>query len=164
MHQLAQRAQQRSKRVADKLMQRNLQMACAESCTGGLLSKICTDVPGSSAWFDRAYITYSKTSKTQMLGVDADLIRQHGAVSEQVAAAMVQGVVQNSGVGLAASITGIAGPGGGTAEKPVGTVCFGFAFPGKAVTTSRMHFEGDRDHVRMQSVIYVFEHLLEMLN
>ncbi len=145
-------------------MQRNLQLACAESCTGGLLSKICTDLPGSSAWFDRAYITYSNTAKTQMLGVEANLIRQHGAVSEQVAAAMVQGVMQNSDVDLAVSITGIAGPGGGTAEKPVGTVCFGFAFPGKPVATSRMHFEGNRDHVRMQSVIYVLEHLLGMLN
>ena len=163
-HQLTRQARTQVKLLADVLMQRSLQLACAESCTGGLLAKICTDLPGSSAWFDRAYITYSNAAKNQMLGVDDDLINQQGAVSEVVARAMVEGVVKFSGVTVAVSITGVAGPGGGSAEKPVGNVCFGFALPGRSVSTARMQFDGNRDQVRLQSVIYALQQLHGMLS
>lgn len=163
IHQLTQQAEDRVRQLAQKLLASGIQMACAESCTGGLLAKLCTDQPGSSAWFDRAYVTYSNSAKIQMLGVAAGLLEQYGAVSEQVAQAMVEGVVNSSDAQVAVSITGIAGPGGGTPEKPVGTVCFAFAIPGNNTTTTRMSFAGNREQVRMQSVVFVLDQLLATL-
>ncbi len=163
IHQLTQQAEDRVRQLAQKLLAKDIQLACAESCTGGLLAKLCTDQPGSSAWFDRAYVTYSNAAKIQMLGVATGLLDQYGAVSEQVALAMVEGVVNSSDAQAAVSITGIAGPGGGTPEKPVGTVCFAFAVSGKVITTTRMSFGGDREQVRMQSVIFVLDQLLGLL-
>ena len=163
IHQLSQQAEDRVRQLAQKLLATDNQLACAESCTGGLLAKLCTDLPGSSAWFDRAYVTYSNAAKISMLGVEAGLLEQYGAVSEQVALAMVEGVVNSSEARVGVSITGIAGPGGGSPDKPVGTVCFAFAVPGKKITIHKIIFAGDREQVRMQSVIFVLDHLLELL-
>jgi nicotinamide-nucleotide amidase len=156
-------------RFAEQLTSAGLWFACAESCTGGLLSKFCTDRAGSSSWFERAFISYSNAAKQQMLGVDPVLIQQHGAVSEQVARAMVVGVLENAPVQVAASVTGIAGPGGGSEEKPVGTVCFGFYTPssdsgsGSGFQVETRCFAGDREMVRLQSVEHVFSVLLHQL-
>ncbi|MEJ2213234.1 MAG: CinA family protein [Gammaproteobacteria bacterium] len=147
--------------LATVLTEMQLSFACAESCTGGLLSKCCTDIAGSSEWFERAYITYSNEAKQQMLGVGAQLIQEHGAVSEPVARAMVSGVIENAPVQVAASVTGIAGPGGGSQAKPVGTVCFGFFTPVDGFQVETCHFDGDREKVRLQSVAYVLAHLLQ---
>lgn len=150
--------------LAERMQRKGWLLACAESCTGGLLAKSCTDVSGSSRWFDCAYVTYSNEAKSAMLGVSPELIEKLGAVSEPVAAAMVSGVLEKSGVDLAASITGIAGPGGGTAEKPVGTVCFGFGLKGGEIDSSQELFSGDRQQVRQQSVLYVLDKLLNIID
>jgi nicotinamide-nucleotide amidase len=152
------------KGFAGQILARNWKFACAESCTGGLLAKSCTDLAGSSSWFECAYITYSNESKTDMLNVPAELINSVGAVSEQVAAAMVQGVLNQTRVNVAVSITGIAGPGGGTVEKPVGTVCFAFGIRGKKIEVTRQLFLGDREQVRMQSVRFVLDKLLKLMD
>ena len=161
--QLISSIQTRVSDFADVLTASGLWFACAESCTGGLLSKCCTDLAGSSGWFERAFITYSNVAKQQMLGVDPLLIQQHGAVSEPVARAMVMGVMEHSPVQVAASVTGIAGPGGGSEDKPVGTVCFGFCAPESGYQVETRCFDGDRDSVRLQSVEHVFSVLLEQL-
>jgi nicotinamide-nucleotide amidase len=125
-------------------------LATAESCTGGLLGKMLTDVPGSSRYVDRGWITYSNESKTQMLGVPAELIEKHGAVAEPVALAMADGARQRSGADFALSITGIAGPDGGTADKPVGTVCIALAHGG-GIEVRTFVLPGDREMVRERS-------------
>mgnify|MGYP001549433170 CR=1 FL=1 len=149
--------------LAERLTSAGLWFACAESCTGGLLSKFCTDRAGSSGWFERAFITYSNAAKQQMLGVDPLIIQNNGAVSEQVARAMVVGVMENAPVQVAASVTGIAGPGGGSEEKPVGTVCFGFYTLSYGFQVETRCFAGDREMVRLQSVEHVFSVLLQQL-
>jgi len=149
--------------VSRQLIRRQWLLASAESCTGGLLAKTCTDLAGSSAWFDRAYVTYSNQAKVQMLGVSADLIDSQGAVSEPVADAMVRGVLQASNVQVAVSITGIAGPGGGSEQKPVGTVCFAIAVDGDIRLRSVL-FEGDRAQIRQQSVNFALQQILNRLN
>ena len=149
--------------LADRMRRKGWLLACAESCTGGLLAKSCTDLAGSSQWFERAYITYSNEAKTQMLDVPAELISSRGAVSEEVAAAMVEGIMNQTGVEIAASVTGIAGPGGGSPEKPVGTVCFGFAVRGQSIEVFSEQFTGDRNQVRHKSVMYVLDKLLKLL-
>ena len=127
-------------------------LCTAESCTGGLLSAKLTEVSGSSQWFDRAYITYSNQAKHQMLSVPEDLIARHGAVSEEDAEAMAVGGVLNGAVDCCVSITGIAGPTGGTKEKPVGTVCFGFYHRDKAPMTVSKYFPDEgRQAIREQS-------------
>ena len=151
-------------RLAERMQRKGWLLACAESCTGGLLAKSCTDVAGSSRWFECAYVTYSNKAKSAMLGVSPELIEEFGAVSEPVAAAMLTGVLEKSGGDLAASITGIAGPAGGTAEKPVGTVCFGFGVKGGEIESSRELFSGDRQQVRQQSVLYVLDKLLKIID
>jgi nicotinamide-nucleotide amidase len=125
-------------------------VATAESCTGGLLAKMLTDIPGSSAYFQRGWITYSNLAKVQMLGVDEGLIARHGAVSEEVVAAMAIGAHQKSGADFSLAISGIAGPDGGTAAKPVGTVCIALAHPAGEVTRT-FHFPGDREMIRERS-------------
>lgn len=149
--------------VSRQLIRRQWLLASAESCTGGLLAKTCTDLAGSSAWFDRAYVTYSNQAKVQMLGVSADLIDSYGAVSEPVAEAMLQGVLQKSDVQVAVSITGIAGPAGGSEQKPVGSVCFGIAVDGD-IRLRSVFFEGDRAQIRQQSVNFGLQQILNRLN
>jgi nicotinamide-nucleotide amidase len=147
--------------LATALLAKGWQLAVAESCTGGLIAAACTDLAGSSAWFERGFVTYSNAAKTQMLGVPETLLAQHGAVSEPVAAAMAQGALQRSHANLAASVTGIAGPSGATSGKPVGMVCFGFAtVAGVSVVTKQ--FSGDRAAVRQQAVDYALDQLLNL--
>ena len=139
--------------VADTLLRRQWMLAAAESCTGGMVSAACTDLAGSSAWLERGFVTYSNAAKTQMLGVDAQLIATHGAVSEPVARAMAQGALQHSAAQVALAITGVAGPGGGSEAKPVGTVWFAFAGPW-GVHSEVQHFGGDRAAVRQAAALH----------
>jgi nicotinamide-nucleotide amidase len=139
---------------------RKLTVATAESCTGGLIAGAITGIPGSSEVLDRGFVTYSNNAKTEMLGVPADLIKAVGAVSEAVAQAMATGARQRAGVDMAVSVTGVAGPGGGSPEKPVGTVWFGLAGPDGGVITRHKYFPGDRAAIRTASVIFALELLL----
>jgi len=136
--------------VGELLAQSNLTVTTAESCSGGLLAKMLTDVGGSSRYFGRGWITYSNDAKTQMLGVSADVLDRHGAVSEPVVAAMAAGARQRAQTSFALSISGIAGPDGGTVAKPVGTVCIGLA-ESNGVTSRTFHFPGDREMIRDRS-------------
>ena len=155
------------KTLAEILLSKNWKMAAAESCTGGLVCASLTELAGSSEWFERGYITYSNEAKEESLGVPAELIQSFGAVSEEVAKAMAKGAQANSGAQAAIAITGIAGPSGGSAEKPVGTVCFGWAIQNdadeKRVLTKTMHFEGDRQAIREQACHYVLNELAKLL-
>lgn len=137
-------------------------LATAESCTGGLIAAACTDLAGSSNWFERGFVTYSNAAKTELLGVDAALIAEHGAVSEAVVRAMAAGALTHSRAQVAIAVTGIAGPGGGSADKPVGTVWLGWAWPG-SVLTERCQFAGDRTAVRTATVQHALQRLLSLL-
>lgn len=148
--------------LAERLQSKNWQMATAESCTGGLIAAACTELAGSSHWFERGFVTYSNAAKTDMLGVDAVLIERHGAVSEPVALAMALGALARSSAQAALAVTGVAGPGGGSAAKPVGTVWFGWATPTGVVTEMR-RFDGDRAAVRRAAVRHALARLLELL-
>ncbi len=161
--------------LATKLQSRGLLLTTAESCTGGMIAAVCTDLAGSSAWFDRGFITYSNDAKTAMLGVPSSMIRRHGAVSKDVAGAMAGGAVRTIAEAMAGrpypagltghvavAVTGVAGPGGGSDLKPVGTVCFGFSV-GSVVTTSTQHFVGDRAAVRGQTTVFALSELLRLL-
>lgn len=148
--------------VADLMLKNGLFLATAESCTGGLISAACTDLAGSSAWFERGFVTYSNEAKTDLLGVDAAVIRQHGAVSEAVARAMAVGAIARSRAQVAVAVTGVAGPTGGSPDKPVGTVWFGWSVRG-AVSTERMCFAGDRAAVRAATVQYALTRIVELL-
>ncbi len=131
----------------------------AESCTGGLIAAAITSVSGSSQWFDRGFVTYSNEAKMQMLGVNAKTLEVFGAVSEQTAGEMARGALGNSRATIAFSVTGVAGPTGGTATKPVGMVCFGFATL-NGVGTMVQHFTGDRENVRAQSAVFVLQKMI----
>ena len=144
--------------LSELLVANGLTISVAESCTGGSLSHAITSIPGASSYFDCGYITYSNQSKVEMLGVDIHTIKTYGAVSEEVALEMVIGVTTKSNSYVAASITGVAGPTGGTTEKPVGMVCFGFSFDGKMSTTTQL-FSGDRASIGSQSVSYAMRQL-----
>jgi nicotinamide-nucleotide amidase len=161
--------------LATALEAKGLLLTTAESCTGGMIAAACTDLAGSSNWFDRGFITYSNDAKTQMLGVSSSMIRRHGAVSEETAAAMAGGAIASIHTAMAGkpypapltghvavAVTGVAGPGGGSDLKPVGTVCFGFSVDG-VVTTSTQHFLGDRAAVRAQTVAFALTQLLRLL-
>ena len=148
--------------LATALKARGQFMATAESCTGGLIAGACTDLSGSSDWFERGFVTYSNAAKCEMLGVPAALIEAHGAVSEPVARAMAAGAVVNAHAHWSVAVTGIAGPTGGSAEKPVGTVWLGWATP-TGVFTERQHFAGDRSAVRQATVAYALAGLLQRL-
>ncbi len=141
--------------LADRLTALGWMMATAESCTGGLIAAQCTDLPGSSRWFDRGLVTYSNSAKSELLGVDVSLIAAHGAVSEEVARAMALGAVYRTNARASVSVTGIAGPDGGTVTKPVGTVWFGWCIDGLVYSESRL-FTGTRQQVRQAS----WEHAL----
>jgi nicotinamide-nucleotide amidase len=149
--------------VADLMLKKQSFLAAAESCTGGLIAAACTDLAGSSQWFERGFVSYSNAAKTEMLGVDAALIAQFGAVSEPVAAAMAQGAVQHSAAQVAVAVTGVAGPTGGSAEKPVGTVWIAWCVDGE-ITTELCHFDGDRPMVRALTVQRALQGLIERLN
>ncbi|MFP5358533.1 MAG: CinA family protein [Gammaproteobacteria bacterium] len=139
-------------------------LAVAESCTGGLIAKICTDLPGSSAWFERGLVTYSNRAKQELLGVPAELIAGHGAVSEAVARAMAEGLLQRAPVDWTLAVTGIAGPDGGSADKPVGTVWLACAGREGGVLARPYRFGGDREAVREQSAAAAFELLRERVS
>lgn len=129
-------------------------LVTAESCTGGLISSSITDIAGSSAWFERGFVTYSNVSKHEMLGVPIALIEQYGAVSEEVAYAMATGALKHSKGSVAVAVTGIAGPDGGSVAKPVGTVCFGWAIKGKATDVLRVQLSGSRQDIRMAACLH----------
>ena len=148
--------------VADLMLKKQSFLTTAESCTGGLIAAACTDLAGSSQWFDRGFVTYSNAAKTDMLGVDAALITQFGAVSEPVAAAMAQGAVKHAAAQVSVAVTGVAGPAGGSAEKPVGTVWIGWCVNGQT-TTELCHFDGDRATVRALTVQQALQGLVERL-
>ena len=147
-------------RLADALRARDWMLATAESCTGGLIAAACTDLAGSSDWFERGFVTYSNAAKHELLGVDEALIGTHGAVSEPVALAMAQGALARSRAQLAVAVTGIAGPAGGTPDKPVGTVWIATASQDGAAQASCFRFEGDRRAVREATVGQALEMLL----
>ena len=151
-----------TKTLAQILLSRNWTVSLAESCTGGLVCATLTELAGSSEWFERGYITYSNEAKTECLNVSAQLIQSHGAVSEQVAKAMAEGARIHSRSDVAISITGIAGPTGGSAEKPVGTVCFGWATDNQTLTKT-MCFDGDRQAVRQQATEFARTELIALL-
>jgi nicotinamide-nucleotide amidase len=148
--------------LADRLTALGWMMATAESCTGGLIAAQCTDLPGSSRWFDRGLVTYSNAAKTELLGVDAALIETHGAVSEAVARAMALGAVYRTSARASVSVTGIAGPDGGSDAKPVGTVWFGWCIDG-LVFSECQQFMGDRQKVRTASCMHALQGLIERL-
>lgn len=148
--------------LAKILLQNGLQMVTAESCTGGLIAATCTELPGSSAWFERGFVTYSNDAKTEALGVDAALIAEHGAVSEPVARAMAVGALNHANAQVGVAVTGIAGPTGGSAAKPVGTVWFGFMVQGQLSSETR-RFDGDRAAVRAATVQHALQRLVELL-
>ena len=149
--------------LSQLLTDQSLTLSVAESCTGGSLSALLTSISGSSTYFDRGYITYSNKAKVDMLDVDVEVLERFGAVSEQTAFEMVNGVIQNSHSDIAVSITGIAGPTGGTVEKPVGMVCFGFCIKDKHFVKTQ-HFSGDRETVVASSVDFVIQTLVDELS
>lgn len=148
--------------MADLLQNKQLKLVTAESCTGGMISSACTDLAGSSAWFERGFVTYSNEAKTELLGVDAALIEAHGAVSEQVARAMAFGAVRHSQAQVSIAVTGVAGPSGGSAAKPVGTVWFGFSVQG-VLHSEMVRFDGDRAAVRQQTVLHALRRCVALL-
>ena len=153
--------------LAEILQSKNWKMTVAESCTGGLVCANLTEIAGSSQWFERGYITYSNEAKMECLGVPSKLLETFGAVSEEVAKAMAEGAQINAGVNVAVSITGIAGPSGGSADKPVGMVCFAWAIRNAVgeniVHTKTMLFDGDRHGIRKQACDYVLSELAKLL-
>jgi len=148
--------------VADLLQKKRWMMATAESCTGGLIAGACTDLAGSSAWFERGFVSYSNEAKTELLGVDAALIAAHGAVSEPVARAMALGALRHARAQAAVAVTGVAGPSGGSPDKPVGTVWFGWCVQGQ-VTAQVQRFGGDRAAVRAATVRHALQGLAQRL-
>lgn len=149
-----------SGRVGDALKARNLMMAAAESCTGGWIGQAVTMVPGSSKWFDRGFVTYTNEAKQDMLGVSIETLNEFGAVSEQTVREMVAGALVRSRAQVAVAVSGIAGPDGGSRQKPVGTVLLAWGEKGGGIKAQAFHFQGDRDAVRRQSVIAALEGLL----
>ncbi len=150
-------------KIGQTLKQQGWTLATAESCTGGWVAQAVTSVSGSSQWFDRGFITYTDLSKQELLGVSADVLSWHGAVSEQTARVMAEGALGRSHAQVALAITGIAGPTGGTTLKPVGTVWFAWAATNKSTVSSLRIFTGDRQAVRGQAVIVALEGLLQFV-
>ena len=148
--------------LASALRARGWKIVAAESCTGGLIAAACTAVAGSSDWFERGFVTYSNAAKTEAIGVDAALIAAHGAVSEEVALAMAQGALAHSQADLAVAVTGIAGPGGATPGKPVGTVWVALARRGAPAQADLLQLRGDRAAIRAQTVEYARQRLLTL--
>lgn len=151
-----------STQLADNLTQRKEMICLAESCTGGLLAETFTRLSGSSDWFERGFIVYSNDAKHELLNVQTLSLKTFGAVSEEVAKEMAVGALNNSHADYAISITGIAGPNGGTEEKPVGTICFGFADKETAITKT-YRFSGERQDIRIQSCVTALEEILNFI-
>lgn len=149
-------------KVGEQLTQKKLLLATAESCTGGGVAQAVTEIGGSSGWFECGFITYSNASKSELLSISPALIAQHGAVSEEIAAAMAEGALSNSEAHVALSTTGIAGPLGAVPGKPIGTICFAWSMNGKT-RTERVHFDGDRKSIRHQTVVHALKGLLQFL-
>jgi nicotinamide-nucleotide amidase len=147
-----------------KLVARGWRVATAESCTGGLIAGVTTSIAGSSDWFERGFVTYSNDAKREMLGVPRQLLETQGAVSEAVARAMAEGALAHSHADCALSVTGIAGPGGGTPTKPVGMVCFGWTAPGGAPRVATRHFPGGRAQVRAAAVRAALTGLIDLVD
>ncbi len=147
--------------LATLLLANHFKLATAESCTGGLIAAACTDLAGSSDWFECGFVSYSNQAKTEMLGVDARLIDTHGAVSEPVARAMAQGALSHSDAQVSVAVTGVAGPGGGSADKPVGTVWFAWGLP-SGITSEVQHFKGDRAAVRAATAQHALARLVTL--
>ncbi len=151
-----------ARKVGEELKASRATLVTAESCTGGWVAQALTSIAGSSDWFERGFITYSDDSKQDLLGVRSETLTRHGAVSEETAREMAQGALERSKGTLALAVTGVAGPGGGSAAKPVGMVCFAWASKG-AVRSETQRFSGDRESVRKQSVIRALQGVLEQL-
>lgn len=152
-----------AKTLGERLKRKRAMLVTAESCTGGWAAQVVTSVAGSSDWFDRGYVTYSNEAKRELLGVRPETLSKHGAVSEETAREMAQGALAQGKGTVALAITGVAGPAGGSKDKPVGTVCFAWATKrGARVETRR--FSGDRESVRRQSVIHALEGVLHTLD
>ncbi len=159
--------------LALKLLAKGWSIACAESCTGGMVSAMCTDLAGSSQWFERGFVTYSNAAKHELLGVDSALIECHGAVSEEVARAMALGALKHSRAQVALAITGVAGPTGGSPSKPVGTVWFAWGVPGSSgpsmgaesawIKTECCQLEGERGQVRLQAALHALKTMTELI-
>ena len=150
-------------RVGNRLREERLMLTTAESCTGGMIAGAITDISGSSTWFERGFVTYSNQAKSEMIGVPADMIERHGAVSEPVARAMAEGALRNSRAQVSLAITGIAGPGGGTETKPVGMVSFGWSNRLHTVVETLV-FKGDRERIRVQAAEHALRGLLKLLD
>lgn len=150
--------------IGELLVHLHATMVTAESCTGGWIAQQLTDLPGSSKWFDRGFVTYSNISKTEMLGVSEQTIEVQGAVSEQTAREMAQGALLNSHASWSLSVSGIAGPAGGSDDKPVGTVWFAWASKAGYLRSEVCHFEGDRLAIRRQAVMYALVGLKKGIN
>lgn len=159
MNELSEKASE----ILSRYRRAGLRIATAESCTGGLIAGALTEIAGSSDVVERGFVTYSNEAKEELLQVPADMLKEHGAVSFQVAMAMAEGTIKNSRADVAVSVTGIAGPGGGSAEKPVGLVYFGLCKRGEKARHERHIFEGDRRSVRAQSVQKALDLLLTAL-
>lgn len=150
-----------AKQLGTALLARGWKLAVAESCTGGWIAKVLTDIPGSSGWFDRGYVVYSNAAKHDMLGVGAETLARHGAVSEAVVRELAERVLARADAQLSVAVSGVAGPGGGSADKPVGTVWFAWARSGGATQARRLQFPGDRTSVRAAAVRSALEGVLE---
>jgi len=151
-----------AQKVGAALKARSLLLVTAESCTGGWVAMEVTAVAGSSEWFERGYVTYSNAAKREELGVAEDTLKRHGAVSEETAREMAAGALKNARGQVALAITGVAGPTGGSRDKPVGTVCFAWAH-GSKISSETRRFDGDRESVRRQSVLRALQGVLELL-
>ena len=150
-------------RIGARMKERKLKLATAESCTGGWIAQALTSVAGSSEWFERGFVTYSNEAKRELLGVRPHTLSRHGAVSRETAKEMAAGALARSRAQVAVAVTGVAGPGGGTKAKPVGTVCFAWSRKRGAVESVTRHFRGGRERVRLQSVVFALKGLLERL-
>lgn len=151
-----------TQKIAEQSIKHGHQLASAESCTGGLIAKTLTDLAGSSAWFDCGFVTYSNAAKSAMLGVDPAVLDEYGAVSEPVVKSMCRGALEKSEANLVVAVSGIAGPGGGTVEKPVGTVWIGWASSLGDISAHKYLFSGDRSSIRQQTLLVSLNKYLEM--
>lgn len=151
-----------SNRLGQLLLENKLMIATAESCTGGGIAQAITEISGSSAWFDRGFVTYSNQAKIQMLDVNPETLEKYGAVSEQVAIEMAQGAINNSHADIAATVTGIAGPTGGSDEKPVGLVYIGWKVKGFIEGCQLHRFTGDRSMIRQQTIYFALEEMIKL--
>jgi len=148
-------------RLAEKILENELKLASAESCTGGWIAKCLTDISGSSEWFERGFVTYSNSAKMTMLGVSADTLASRGAVSEESVREMAAGAVRHSQAQVAVAVSGVAGPTGGSSEKPAGTVWIAWAWPDRSVSAQLFHFGGNREAVRRAAVMEALKGLLD---